>query len=126
MKVLYVRSPRDSGRARPLALVGTTLAVVVTGCLLYWYLSDRESGASNSVQQLPSATELNRSDPEAADGRTSLALVDMQWLRLSEIPERDRAFLWAAGLLGVGGFFSEVEKWGDDTSYPVAESECGG
>jgi 8-oxo-dGTP pyrophosphatase MutT (NUDIX family) len=57
-------------------------------------------------------------DPEVAEGKQALALVDVQWLRLSEIPERDRAFLWAAGLLGVGDFLAEVERWGDDVSFP--------
>jgi 8-oxo-dGTP pyrophosphatase MutT (NUDIX family) len=57
-------------------------------------------------------------DPEVARGRQAEVLVDVQWLRLSEIPERDRAFVWAAGLLAVGDFLSEVESWGSDTSYP--------
>jgi len=60
-------------------------------------------------------------DPEAAEGKQAPVLVDMQWLRLSEIPERDRAFLWAAGLLGVSDFLSQVESWGCDTSYPGEE-----
>ena len=45
-------------------------------------------------------------------------LVDMKWLTLSEIPERDRAFLWAAGLLGIEEFFAEVSGWGNSISYP--------
>ena len=57
-------------------------------------------------------------DPEVATGKQVLALFDVQWLRLSEIPERDRAFLWAAGLLGVEGFWAEVSGWGDRISYP--------
>ena len=57
-------------------------------------------------------------DPEVATGKQELALLDVQWLRLSEIPERDRAFLWAAGLLGVAGFWAEVADWGDSISYP--------
>ncbi len=48
-------------------------------------------------------------------------LVDLKWLALSEIPERDRAFLWAAGLLGVGEFLAEVSSWGDKISYPDKE-----
>ena len=60
-------------------------------------------------------------DPEVAEGRQALALVDVQWLRLSDIPERDRAFLWASGLLGTGDFIREVEQWGDDKSYPGSE-----
>ena len=61
-------------------------------------------------------------DPEVAEGKQALALVDVQWLRLSEIPERDRAFLWAAGLLGVNDFLSEVQSWGNNTSYPGEEN----
>lgn len=57
-------------------------------------------------------------DPEVATGKQTLALLDVQWLRLSEIPERDRTFLWAAGLLGVAGFWAEVSDWGDSISYP--------
>jgi 8-oxo-dGTP diphosphatase len=57
-------------------------------------------------------------DPEVATGKQALALFDVQWLRLSEIPERDRTFLWVAGLLGVAGFWAEVSDWGDSISYP--------
>jgi ADP-ribose pyrophosphatase YjhB (NUDIX family) len=58
-------------------------------------------------------------DPELAPGQKVLA--DMQWLQLSGIPERDRAFLWAAGLLGAASFLFEVEEWGDRISYPGEE-----
>jgi 8-oxo-dGTP diphosphatase len=58
-------------------------------------------------------------DPDVAPGHEVLA--DVRWLRLCEIPERDRTFLWAAGLVGVGDFLSEVEGWGDETSYPGTE-----
>jgi 8-oxo-dGTP diphosphatase len=64
--------------------------------------------------QIPSLGQ----DPEVAAGKQALALVDVQWLGLSEIPERDRAFLWAAGLLGVAGFWAEVSAWGGAISYP--------
>ena len=56
------------------------------------------------------------SDPER-HGQHPL-LVDTAWLTLAEIPERDRVFLWAAGLLGVPDFFREVETWGAEFSYP--------
>lgn len=55
-------------------------------------------------------------DPEFPPGRE--ILTEVRWMRLCEIPERDRAFLWAAGLLGTGDFWSEVENWGNDASYP--------
>jgi ADP-ribose pyrophosphatase YjhB (NUDIX family) len=45
-------------------------------------------------------------------------LTDVQWMTLAEIPERDRAFLWAAGLLGIETFWAEVSKWGLEVSYP--------
>ncbi len=64
--------------------------------------------------QTPSLGE----DPEVAAGKQALALFDVQWLRLSEIRERDRAFLWTAGPLGVEGFWAEVSGWGDSISYP--------
>jgi len=56
------------------------------------------------------------SDPEFA--HDNQALVDVCWLALNEIPERDRAFIWAAGLLGVPAFWAEVEGWGNTISYP--------
>ena len=57
-------------------------------------------------------------DPDVVTGQQVLA--DVQWMRLCQIPERDRAFLWAAGLLGTGEFQAEVEQWGGRISYPGA------
>ena len=54
-------------------------------------------------------------DPDVAEGQEVLA--EVRWLPLREVPERDRVFLWAAGLLGVGGFLKEVETWGNEASY---------
>ena len=50
-------------------------------------------------------------------------LVEVKWLALSEIPERDRVFLWAAGLLGIEEFYNEVSGWGDKISYPKKEEK---
>jgi len=55
-------------------------------------------------------------DPELEGAET--ILVDIQWKALSEVPERDRVFLWRAGLLSVPGIFDEVRSWGDEVSYP--------
>ena len=46
-------------------------------------------------------------------------LVDMRWLTLAEISERDRAYLWAAGLLSIPIFLEEISQWGDALSYPA-------
>ena len=55
-------------------------------------------------------------DPELAqDGQI---LADVQWLRLEEICERDRAFLWSAGLITVEPFGKTVLGWGDDVNTP--------
>ena len=56
------------------------------------------------------------SDPEF--GEADQVIADVRWMALSELPERDRAFVWAAGLLSVGGFQAEVENWGNQISYP--------
>ncbi|MBR3739088.1 MAG: hypothetical protein IKN04_01350 [Clostridia bacterium] len=39
-------------------------------------------------------------------------------MKLNEISEKDRAFLWSYGLLSVGGFFEQIKAWGDEISYP--------
>jgi len=55
-------------------------------------------------------------DPEFLN--TSQVLVEVKWMTLAEIPERDRAFLWDAGLLDIEEFLAEVSEWGDCISYP--------
>ena len=59
-------------------------------------------------------------DPDVPLGEQVLA--DVRWLSLDEIPERDRAYLWQAGLLTVPCFLEEIERWGDSLSYP---GRCG-
>lgn len=55
-------------------------------------------------------------DPEAAPGASSIQ--NVCWKQLDELSERDRAFLWARGLLEVNGFFDIAVRWGDQISYP--------
>ena len=45
-------------------------------------------------------------------------LLEVKWMTLDEICERDRAFLWAGGLMGLPQFFDEMISWGDNISYP--------
>lgn len=54
-------------------------------------------------------------DPEIKE---TPILFGIDWLSLNEICERDRAFVWAAGLLSINEFANELTSWGDDISYP--------
>ncbi|MBO4396103.1 MAG: NUDIX domain-containing protein [Eubacterium sp.] len=57
------------------------------------------------------------SDPELPPEEQSI--VGLVWKSLSEIPERDRAYLFGAGLMRVPVFHDLVLTWGDDEySYP--------
>ncbi len=62
--------------------------------------------------------QVPRLDHRADGGGKSPELVDLQWLPLEQIPERDRAFLWQAGLMTVPGFLDQVKGWGDAISCP--------
>ena len=57
-------------------------------------------------------------DPESR--AESQPLKEVCWLALDEISEKDRAFLWAYGLMqaGNGEFFDTIVKWGTEISYP--------
>ncbi len=56
-------------------------------------------------------------DPELSDDEQTI--VGFAWKKLCEIPERDRAYLFGAGLMRVPLFHDEVLNWGDeDYSYP--------
>lgn len=54
-------------------------------------------------------------DPEA----TEQTIKNVSWKKLTELSERDRAFLWSRGLLEVGDFFEQAWSWGDEISYPM-------
>lgn len=43
---------------------------------------------------------------------------EVLWMELSDMPEKERAFMWRYGLLEIEGFFDEVLSWGDEISYP--------
>ena len=78
---------------------------------------------SADVQSVTFLVEIGDQEPRmGADpelDHTEQILVDLRWMTLAEIPERDRAYLWAAGLLNVAGFVEEVSGWGDALSYPT-------
>ena len=58
------------------------------------------------------------SDPEIVEGEEQ-AIKNVQFMRLDELSEKDRAFLWAYGLLDVNNYFDIVLSWGDEISYPL-------
>lgn len=55
-------------------------------------------------------------DPEEPANKQIIK--DVRWMALNELPEKDRAFLWAYGLIGIDSFFKEILTWGDEISYP--------
>lgn len=55
-------------------------------------------------------------DPEETGDNPPLK--EVLWMRLDEISEKDRAFLWSYGLISVGEFFEVLKEWGNEISYP--------
>ena len=55
-------------------------------------------------------------DPE--ESAEDPPLKEVLWMDLNEISEKDRAFLWAYGLMSVDGFFDRIKAWGNEISYP--------
>ena len=78
---------------------------------------------SSDIQSITFLVEIGHQQPHMGTdpefSHSDQVLVDMRWMTLAEIPERDRAYLWAAGLLSVPGFSDEVSSWGDALSYPM-------
>ena len=90
-------------------------------CQTSWYpdtrLSDRcTEGTLTFLVDIGTQEPRLGHDPELPP--ESQVIVAVEWLTLASIPERDRAFLWESGLLGIEPFFSEVVSWGDRLSYP--------
>lgn len=57
-------------------------------------------------------------DPEIDDGEEQ-AIKNVRFVKLNELSEKDRAFLWSYGLLDVDNYFDIVLSWGDEISYPL-------
>ena len=100
-----LREVREECNVEGRVLRLTSNLIEVSGVESFTYLVD-------IGDQEPSLGHDPEVDPE------SPILADLQWLRLDEIPERDRAFLWQAGLMTVPGFIEQVEGWGDAVSCP--------
>ncbi|MBO5487896.1 MAG: NUDIX hydrolase [Eubacterium sp.] len=85
------------------------------------YKPDLESRIFTFLVEIPEdAVPVKGIDPELPPDKQSI--VDVKWLSLDEIPERDRAYLFGAGLMRIPEFHDMVLKWGDDViSYPGEE-----
>lgn len=55
-------------------------------------------------------------DPEMSDNEQIIK--DVCWMKLRDLSEKDRAFMWSYGLMEVGNFSGEMFGWGDEISYP--------
>ena len=82
------------------------------------YKPDLESRVYTFQVEIPEEERpLKGIDPELPEDEQSI--VGVAWLRLDEISERDRAYLFGAGLMRIPFFHDEVLEWdGGDISYP--------
>ena len=83
------------------------------------YKPDMESRVYTFLVEIPDEAVAKKGiDPELSEEEQSIVAV--KWMRLDEIAERDRAYLFGAGLMRVPRFHDEVLLWdGEDISYPV-------
>ena len=68
-------------------------------------------------------TPIKGYDPEEPEDHQPIK--DVCWMRLDQLTERDRAFLWSYGLMDLGGFFDELLRWGEQISYPSSGTAQG-
>ena len=83
------------------------------------YKPDLESRVFTFLVEIPEdAVAKAGLDPELPADEQSI--IGVKWMRLDEIAERDRAYLFGAGLMRVPYFHDEVLMWdGEDISYPI-------
>lgn len=83
------------------------------------YKPDFESRVFTFLVEIPEdAVAKTGIDPELPADEQSI--IGVKWMRLDEIAERDRAYLFGAGLMRVPYFHDEVLMWdGEDISYPI-------
>lgn len=83
------------------------------------YKPDLESHIFTFLVEIPEdAVPQKGTDPELSEEEQTI--VGVSWFSLREIPERDRAYLFGAGLMRIPEFHDEVLKWPDDViSYPM-------
>ena len=82
------------------------------------YKPDLESRIFTFLVEIPDDAVPHKGiDPELSESEQTI--IGVAWRTLEEIAERDRAYLFGAGLMRVPMFHDEVLKWPDDAiSYP--------
>lgn len=82
------------------------------------YKPDLESRIFTFLVEIPEDAVASKGiDPEVSEEEQSI--IGVAWLGLDEIPERDRAYLFGAGMIRIPEFHDEVLRWPDDEiSYP--------
>ena len=60
-------------------------------------------------------------DPEFT--KEKQILVGVQWLSLDELSEKDRAYLWSAGLVSIKQFSEELDTWSRDIRAPLKRTD---
>lgn len=82
------------------------------------YKPDRESRIFTFLVEIPEdVTATKGIDPELSEEEQTI--IGVAWKALEEIPERDRAYLFGAGMMRIPEFHDVVLQWGDgDISYP--------
>lgn len=82
------------------------------------YKPDLESRIFTFLVEIPEdAVPSPGIDPELSAEEQSI--IGVKWLSLNEISERDRAYLFGAGLMRIPEFHDIVLNWGNDViSYP--------
>lgn len=60
-------------------------------------------------------------DPEYAP--EAQEIVSVGWRTLRQLSEKDRAFLWTAGLISIAPFADEALSWPDEAFYPLTGKE---
>ncbi len=88
----------------------------IVGPLTVQYKGDGGVDYSFEVEIPLDAVPVTGYDPEFEGADNPLK--EVLWLRLDEISEKDRAFLWSYGLMQVDGFFDKIKEWDNEISYP--------
>jgi ADP-ribose pyrophosphatase YjhB (NUDIX family) len=87
------------------------------------YVSYGEDDVYTYVVDIGNQTPVLGTDPEVGESEDPY-LIGIRWLRLSEVSEKDRAYMFSAGILILDEILSEVETWGDLISYPGEEAKA--